>query len=125
MGSVAQLSASTLDVEPGRAATLSITVRNTGSVVDRFTFQAVGAASGWVTFRPDSISLFPEASGSVEVTFTPPREPTVTAGPMPFGVRVVSSEDAGGSVVEEGTLNVGAFSDITAELVPRVCQGRR
>ena len=55
-----------VDVEPGRSATLTITVRNNGTVVDRYTFEALGDAAPWVTFRPESLSLFPEASGTVE-----------------------------------------------------------
>lgn len=125
MGAIAQLSTATLDVEPGRGAAMAITVRNTGSVVDRFTFEAVGAAAAWVTFAPDTLSLFPEASGTVNVMFSPPRLSSVTAGPTPFGIRVASSEDPAGSVVEEGTLNVTPFSDVGVELVPRITRGRR
>ena len=125
MGAIAQLSSATVDVEPGRGAAMAITVRNTGSVVDRFSFECVGPAGGWVTFAPETLSLFPEASGTVNVMFSPPRLPTVAAGPTPFGIRVASAEDPAGSVVEEGTLNVAAFSDVGVELVPRITRGRR
>jgi hypothetical protein len=124
MGALAQLSQSTVDVDPGRSATIAMTVRNNGTVVDRYTFEVLGAAAPWVTFAPNTLSLFPEASGTVNIILSPPRDPTVLAGPMPLGVRVVSAEDPAGSVVEEGTVNVGAFSDITVELVPRVARGR-
>jgi hypothetical protein len=125
MGAIAQLSTSSLEVEPGRGASMTLTVRNTGSVVDRFTFSVVGGAASWATFTPDTLSLFPEASGTVSVLFAPPRQPSVVAGPMPFGVRALSSEDPAGSVVEEGTLNVAPFSDISVELRPRIARGRR
>jgi hypothetical protein len=124
MGALAQLSQATVDVEPGRTATVTMTVRNTGTVVDRFSFEALGAAAPWVTFNPPSLSLFPEASGVVNITLSPPREPTVVAGPTPLGARVLSAEDSAGSVVEEATVNVGAYSDITVEMVPRVLRGR-
>ncbi len=124
MGALAQLSQSRVEVEPGRTATVTVTVRNTGTVVDRYTFEVLGAAAPWVRFSPDSLSLFPEASGTVNLVLAPPREPTVHAGPTPMGVRITSSEDPEGSVVEEGTIDVGAFSDITLELVPRVARGR-
>jgi hypothetical protein len=101
-----------------------VTVRNTGTVVDRYTFEVLGAAAPWVRFSPDSLSLFPQASGTVNLILAPPREPTVHAGPTPLGVRIISSEDPDGSVVEEGTVDVRAFSDITLELVPRVTRGR-
>jgi hypothetical protein len=124
MGAVAQLSESAVDVEPGRTATLSITVRNNGTVVDRFTFEALGAGASWVTFSPPSLSLFPEASGTASIVLAPPRLPTVHAGPTPLGIRVSSAEDPSGSVVEEATVNVAAFSDVTLELIPRVARGR-
>ena len=125
MGAIAQLSTTTLDVEPGRSAAMAFTVRNTGSVVDRFSFEAIGGAAGWVTFAPDSLSLFPEASGTVNILFNPLRLHTVTAGAMPFGIRITSAEDPAASVVEEGTLNVAPFSDISVELVPRIPRGSR
>ncbi len=124
MGAVAQLSHATVEVEPGRSATFAITVRNTGTVVDRFTFEALGAMAAWVTFAPPTLSLFPEASGTVNIIVAPPRDPTVTAGAVPLGVRVSSAEDAAGTFVEETTVNVAPFSDITVELVPRVARGR-
>src|ERR1700722_13754596 len=124
MGALAQLSQSTVDVDPGRSATIAMTVRNNGTVVDRYTFEVLGAAAPWVTFAPNNLSLFPEATGTVNIILSPPRDPSVLAGPVPLGVRVASAEDPAGSVVEEGTVNVGAFSDITVELVRRVTRGR-
>ncbi len=125
MGAQLQLASETLAVEPGKSLTTAVTVRNTGTVVDRFTFEALGAAAEWVTFAPDSLSLFPEATGTVNVIVAPPRLPTVPPGPVPFGVRAVSSEDPAGSAAEEGTLEIAAFSDVSLELLPRVVHGRR
>jgi len=125
MGAIAQLSESTVDVEPGRSTTITLTVRNNGTVVDRYTFEALGAAAASVSFAPTTLSLFPGASGTVSVVVAPPRDSTVPAGPAPLGVRVVSAEDPAGSIVEEATINIGSFSDITAELVPRITRGRR
>jgi hypothetical protein len=124
MGALGQLSHGTVDVEPGRSATFALTVRNTGTVVDRFSFEALGAAAAWVAFAPATLSLFPEASGTVNIILAPPRDPTVTAGPLPLGIRVSSSEDPAGTFVEETTVNVAPFSDVTMELVPRVARGR-
>jgi hypothetical protein len=124
MGALAHLSQTTVDVEPGRTAVFGMTVRNTGTVVDRFTFEALGTDAPWVTFAPSTLSLFPEASGTVNVVLAPPRDPTVLAGGTVLGIRVASSEDPVGSVVEEATVNIGAFTDITTELIPRVTRGR-
>src|SRR5205823_13075101 len=98
--------------------------RNTGTVVDRFSFEALGPAAPWVTFAPATLSLFPEASGTVNIMLAPPRDPSATAGAVPLGVRVASAEDPPGTVIEETTVNVAPFSDITTELVPRVARGR-
>jgi hypothetical protein len=125
VGALVQLAHSNLEVQPGRTAQTALTVRNTGSVVDRFTFEAVGDAAEWVTFAPDNLSLFPEASGTVNIMISPPRLPSVLAGPMPFGIKVVSSEDPSGSIVEEGTLQVAPFSDVSTELMPRISSCRR
>ena len=45
MGAIAQLSHEAVDVEPGRTATFAIRVRNGGTVVDRFSFEALGTAA--------------------------------------------------------------------------------
>jgi hypothetical protein len=124
MGAIAQLSQATVDVEPGRTATFAIRVRNTGTVVDRFSFEALGTAAPWVTFAPQTLPLFPEASGTVNIIVAPPRHPSATAGAVPLGIRASSAEDPAGSSVEETTLKAAPFSDITMELVPRVARGR-
>ena len=124
MGALAVLETRLLPVEPGSQASAQVRVRNTGSVVDQFTFQILGDAQGWATVQPPTISLFPGAEESVSVTFSPPRSPQVHAGQMPFGIHIMSKEDPAGSVVEEGVLDVSPFSDVFAELAPRTSRGR-
>ncbi len=124
MGSVAKLSQPAVQVEPGRSVTFGLTVRNTGTVVDRFSFEALGPLAPWVTFAPATVSLFPQASGIVNVSLAPPRDPAMTAGAVPLGIRVSSAEDPGATVVEETTVYVAPFSDVTMELVPRIARGR-
>ncbi len=125
MGAQIQLAGTVLAVEPGKTLTTAVTVRNNADVVDRFTFEALGPAAPWVTFAPESLSLFPEATGTVNVIIAPPRTSVVPAGVVAFGVKAISSEDAEGSAAEEGTLDIAPFSDVTMELLPRVVQGRR
>lgn len=125
MGVLLHLATSTVDVEPGRTAQIELTVHNNGSVVDRITFEALGPGATWTTFEPPSLSLMPGTEGPAKVTFSPPRESSVAAGPMEFGVRAASTEDPEGSTVEEGTLQIGAFSDVSTELLPRIVSGRR
>ncbi len=124
MGAIAVLGTRSLAVAPGAQASTEIRVRNNGTVVDQFTIQVLGDAAAWSTAEPPVISLFPGAEQTARITFKPPRSPEVPAGPMAFGVRVASQEDPAGSVVEEGQLQVGAFSETTAELAPRTSRGR-
>lgn len=124
MGALAVLETRLLPVEPGNQVSAQVRVRNTGSVVDQFTFQILGDAQGWATVQPPTLSLFPGAEEAATVTFSPPRSPQVPAGQMPFGIHVMSKEDAGGSVVEEGVLDIAPFNDIFAELAPRTSRGR-
>ena len=118
MSAIVRLPVSVADVEPGASVSLELTVRNTGTVVDQFSFEVLGGAAGWATFDPLTVSLFPQAEETVHVTFAPPRATDTASGAIPFGVRVQSREDPEGSIVEEGTLNVAEFSEVTAELTP-------
>ncbi len=124
MGAIAVLGTRSLAVAPGAQASVEIRVRNNGTVVDQFALQVLGDAATWTTADPPVISLFPGAEQTARITFKPPRSPDVPAGPMAFGVRVASQEDPAGSVVEEGQLQVGAFSETSAELAPRTSRGR-
>ncbi|MEP6695753.1 MAG: hypothetical protein ABJA34_02620 [Pseudonocardiales bacterium] len=125
MGATARLSEAALRVEPGAEATCQVTVRNTGTVVDEFTFTVLGEAAAWAMVEPPSLSLFPDAEGEVTVRFRPARDASTPQGRIPFGIRVQSKEDVQGSVVEEGNLDVGAFVQISAEIVPRTSRGRQ
>lgn len=125
MGAVVQLSAASIPLEPGRQATMAVQVRNTGTVVDRFSFDALGPGAEWVAFSPETLSLFPGSSGTVNILVSAPREPSTLAGPMPLGIKVSSSEDADGTVVEEATMQIAAFSDVALELMPRVLRARK
>ena len=125
MGAVAHLESRLVAVTPGSQATVQLRVRNTGSVVDQFTFQVLGDAQAWATVTPPSLSLFPGAEEATTVTFAPPRSAQAPAGQMPFGVHVVSKEDPQGSVVEEGVVDIAPFTDVFAELAPRTSRGSR
>jgi len=125
MGALVTLDSTAATVEPGQTVTWAATVRNTGSVVDEFTLTVVGDAAAWAVVEPGSLSLFPGAEGAAEIRFSPPRVPTQRAGPVPVGVKAASREDPAGSTVEESTLTVGSFQELTAELVPRTSRGRR
>jgi hypothetical protein len=125
MGAIAALEPTALEVEAGGEATAALRVRNAGSVVDEFTFEAVGIPAEWVTVTPEVLRLLPGSEEQATVTLRPPKSADVAAGALPFGIKVNSREDPDGSVVEEGSLRVAAFAEMTAELLPRTSQGSR
>ena len=125
MGALVRLATDSVQVSPGATATLVVTVRNTGTVVDQFAIDVLGDAAGWAAADPPTLSLFPATEGTTTVRFSPPRDASIAAGPVPFGVRASSHEDPTGSAVEEGTVTVGAFRETFAELLPRTSRGSR
>jgi hypothetical protein len=125
MGATASLSQASLAVDAGGEAGLDLQIKNTGTIVDEFTIEILGPTKPWVTIEPPTISLFPEASGTVHIGFRPPRQPTTAAGITPFGVMVHSSEDPGHSAVEEGALHIAPYLEPSAELIPRTSRGSR
>jgi hypothetical protein len=110
---------------PGGSVTYELRVRNTGTVVDELTFEALGDGAGWIRVEPAVLPLFPGVEETVRVTVAPPYAASTPVGPLVFGVRAVSREDPGGSAVAEATVDVGAFRELFVELVPRTARGRR
>nr|MCU0260059.1 hypothetical protein [Ilumatobacteraceae bacterium] len=125
MGASASFESSQVSVTPGGEDRLRMTVRNTGTVVDQFTFEPIGEAAAWFSFEPPQLSLFPSAEETVEIVIRAPRDSTAKSGAIPFAVKVSSQEDPEGSYVEEGTLHVGGFDGRGAELMPRMSSGSR
>src|SRR5512140_1701213 len=125
MGALVTLASKALEVVPGSVASCTVTVKNTGTVVDQFTIDVLGDPGAFASAAPPALSLFPGAEGTAIVSFAPPREAATPAGALPFGIRARSQEDPAGSAVEEGVLTVGTFSDTFAELVPRASRGSR
>jgi len=125
MASVATINTDSVSVQPGGEAECELRVRNTGRIVDQFSFEALGDAAPWTTFEPSSVSLIPDAEGTTRLVFRPPRAPDTPAGPCPVGVRIRSKEDPRSAVVEELTLDVGRLADTFAELIPRTGRGAR
>ena len=110
---------------PGETAELVLSVRNTGTVVDEFTVEALGAGAAWVSFDPPVVPLFPAAEETVTVQVTPPRSSDTAASEIVLGVRAVSREDNAHSAVAEARLTIPPFADLFAELTPRTTTGRR
>ena len=103
---------------------MTLRLRNTGDVVEEYRIVPVGDPALWVRVEPTTLKLYPGTTGSVELTFSPPRTPDATAGPNPYGVQIVPTEHPEATVVCEGNLIITPFTDIRAELLPVACRGR-
>jgi len=111
-------------VDPGGTATVRLRVRNTSDVVDEYRIMAVGEIAPYVTVEPPTLRLYPGTTGTVELTFAPPRSPDATAGPNPYAVQIIPTEHPEATTVPEGNVTITPFTEIRAELVPQTVRGR-
>ncbi|MFF4400590.1 hydrolase [Streptomyces sp. NPDC001480] len=111
-------------VDPGGSTRVRMRLRNTGDVVDEYRFEPVGPVAPWTTVEPQTLRLYPGTTGTVELTFAPPRTPDATAGPNPYAVRITPTEHPEATTVPEGNLTITPFTEVRAELVPPTVKGR-
>ncbi|MCZ4120308.1 hydrolase [Streptomyces sp. H39-S7] len=111
-------------VDAGSTATVRLRFRNTGDVVDEYRFAPVGEIAPYVTVEPPTLRLYPGTTGTVQLTFAPPRTPDATAGPNPYAVQIIPTEHPEATTVPEGNLTITPFTEIRAELVPHTVKGR-
>jgi hypothetical protein len=124
MGTSVSLQQTALAVQPGESVSTELRVRNTGDVVDQFSFQPLGDAAPWITVEPPTVRLFPETDALVTVTIAPPRDSSSTPGIATWAVKAVPKEDPVGAAVGEGTVDVGSFVELGAELQPGTGRSR-
>ena len=86
MGASTLLQHTEISVAPGSEATATLRIRNTGAVVDQFTFQPLGTAAGWMVVDPPPVTLMPGGEETVRVTFRPPRASSTVAGTTPWAL---------------------------------------
>ena len=125
MGVSLEISVASVVIEVGGEASLDVTVRNTGSVIDEASLSLLGACAAWSVVEPGTLSLLPGSEGTAKVHFRPPKSASIPAGRTPFGVMASSREDPAGSAVEEGTIEITRLVDVAAELNPRTSRGQR
>jgi hypothetical protein len=116
---------SPLNVIPGEEAVCEVTIRNGGTLVDKYTCEILGAAAVWTQVTPPMLNLLPGTEGQVELHLHPPRQPTPPAGPMPFGLRVISTEQGAEPALQNSNLEIAPFADTKAQLRPRSAPARR
>ncbi|MFI6621715.1 hydrolase [Streptomyces sp. NPDC050528] len=111
-------------VDPGSSTRVRLRLRNTGDVVDEYRFEPVGSIAPWTAVEPQTLRLYPGTTGTVDLTFSPPRTPDATAGPNPYAVRITPTEHPEAVTVPEGNLTITPFTEVRAELVPPTVKGR-
>lgn len=124
MTTSAHLDASPAAVMPGEEIRIPLELRNSGNVVEAYGFEVLGPAAAWTVVEPPTLSLYPDTAGTVHLVVGPPRDSALPPGELPYAVRVSPQEQPEYSTVPEGVLLVGAYADFTAELTPRLSQGR-
>ena len=85
----------------------------------------LGEVAAWATPMPAALSLFPGADGTVTIQFQPPRSAQIRAGSCDFAVRVAATQNSDDSVVEEGSVTIEPFVDISARITPRTSEAKR
>lgn len=110
-------------VEAGGEAQVSLRIRNTSDIVEEYHVDVVGDPAQWCSAEPASLRLYPGTTGTVSLTFAPPRGPNPAAGPHPYGVRVRPVEAPEAVSVPEGSVSVVPFTDVRAELLPVIVRG--
>ncbi|MEA2502387.1 MAG: hypothetical protein QOD01_2498, partial [Actinomycetota bacterium] len=112
-------------VEPGAEASCEVRVLNSGSIVDRVQLKVTGAGASWASFEPETLNVYPGATGTAKLTFRPPRTAQTTAGVVPFEVTGISQEDPTVTDRDGVNVTVAAFHELAAQLHPHKSQGRR
>ena len=125
MGASASPLPSALDVVPGEQASCEIRIRNDGQVVDEFTFEVLGDAAPWAQVVPASLQLLPATLGAVQLQISPPRRPSTKEGAVALGLKIVSKEDPEHPATIQGVLNVAAYTQVAAQLVPQTSHAWR
>lgn len=112
-----------LDVSLEDPAVLTVDIYNSSDIIEGFTVEVDGLPAGAWRAEPSSLSLFPDASGTIAVTITVPRG--FPAGAHPLQVRVLTMADQAVAQNVEVTLDVRAFREARVGLSPESVTGGR
>ncbi|HYO50747.1 MAG TPA: hypothetical protein VEW94_12925, partial [Chloroflexia bacterium] len=117
-----KLDSAAVDLGPGEAATLQITVTNVSDVVDAFGLTVLGLDPAWYTLAPAEVSLFPGKSSQIQLQLHPPRG--TYAGPYPFTILATSRDNPLESSTVGATLNLAAEGGAALGIEPKRIKGR-
>ena len=109
---------------PGGSGTVTISLRNRGSFVDRHQVEVTGIPTAWYELEQASVVLFPGDSASVALVVHPPLDASTLAAAYPTTILVASEGDPtiGASAVV--ALTVSSVGSVTASVMPLIAERR-
>lgn len=111
-------------VQPGGQVRVTVTVTNTGNLVEGFWLQVLGPAAPWAEVVPPEISVYPQQDATAAVILSPPADGSALSGLLPFGVLASSTLDATTSATAEADLEIGELHSLQAKIIPVTSTGR-
>lgn len=108
-------------VGPGQPATMGLTVRNGGAIVERYDIRVLGDAAEWAD-PPPPVVVYPGQEEQLVLTLHVPER--ALAGEVPVGV-LIAAQEASTQLTEETVLVVAPTHGLDTALVPMLSHGRR
>lgn len=124
MSTLARLDVTRLALVPGGEASCRLSVTNNSQIVEAYRFTPLGDLAPYATVEPPELSLYPGTDGEVTISFSVPRNTSVTAAELPFAVMVQPRENPNDTAVPECVVDVAGFIQTDQELSPRMSQAR-
>jgi hypothetical protein len=119
----AKLDSEILQINPGKQVETSLSIKNTGTIVDVFNVEVEGLDNSWHQLSASRVSLFPDDSEKIRLTITVPMRSDSTARKYPFTLNITS--DRNSSEMEKVTcvLEVLPFHQFKASVSPQRVSG--
>ena len=111
-------------VQPGGQVRVTVTITNTGNLVEGFWLQVLGPAAAWAEVVPPEVSVYPQQEATAAVILSPPSDGSALSGLLPFAVLASSTLDATSSAAAEADLEIGELHSLQAKIIPVTSTGR-
>lgn len=111
-------------VQPGAEARITVTITNTGTLVEGYQVQVLGPVAAWTRVDPPEVSVYPQQSASVALVFSPPSGTGAPAGTHRFRVVANSTLDPRFNAAAVGDLEIAKVVGLQAKVIPVTSSGR-
>lgn len=125
MVTVADIEPSALTVTPGRAQTLTLTVRNDGDDVEAYHLSVVGDAVDFVAIDPEMLLVHAGETGTAIATIEISQDDASRLGDLIVRFQIAPTLRPGESVLVEARAAIRSYSHVAAVLSPSTLEGRR